>query len=108
MKIKTENDYLGLLIKNMDDNFYVDYSKIIPYIKDYDILAFNHYLLDKHWIRITHNEGLYLSQIGINNYISWKDRVISWLISSLKFFVSYTLGIFSGVAVAYFVKFLAL
>lgn len=103
MKIKNENDYLGLLIKHMNKENYVDYGKILPYIDDRNIVAFNHLFEEKVWIRDVDNEGFYLTTVGINNYVSWKDRIISWLISFLQFAVSYTLGILSGVLVAYFI-----
>lgn len=103
MKIKNENDYLGLLIKNMNKKNYVDYGKILPYIDDRNIIAFNHIFEEKVWIRDVDNEGFYLTTVGINNYVSWKDRIISWLIAFLQFAVSYTLGILSGVLVAYFI-----
>lgn len=103
MKIKNENDYLGLLIKHMNKENYVDYGKILPYIDDRNIVAFNHLFEEKAWIRDVDNEGFYLTTVGINNYVSWKDRIISWLIAFLQFAVSYTLGILSGVLVAYFI-----
>ena len=103
MKIKNENDYLGLLIKHMDKENYVDYGKILPYIDDRNIVAFNHLFEEKVWIRDVDNEGFYLTTVGINNYVSWKDRIVSWLIAFLQFAVSYTLGILSGVLVAYFI-----
>lgn len=103
MKIKNENDYLGLLIKHMNKENYVDYGKILPYIDDRNIVAFNHLFEEKVWIRDVDNEGFYLTTVGINNYVSWKDRIISWLIAFLQFAVSYTLGILSGVLVAYFI-----
>ena len=99
MKIKNENDYLGLLIKNMNKDNYVDYGKILPFVNENNIVAFNESLKEKRWIYILHNEGVYLTIIGINNYVSWKSRVISWLISLLKFAVSYTLGIVSGIII---------
>lgn len=103
MKIKNENDYLGLLIKHMNKENYVDYGKILPYIDDRNIVAFNHLFEEKVWIRDVDNEGFYLTTVGINNYVSWKDRIVSWLIAFLQFAVSYTLGILSGVLVAYFI-----
>lgn len=103
MKIKNENDYLGLLIKHMNKKHYVDYGKILPFIDDRNIVAFNHVLESKNWIRDVDNEGFYLTIVGINNYVSSKDRCASWIISLLKFAVSYTLGILSGVLVAWFV-----
>lgn len=37
MKIKNENDYLGLLIKNMNKDNYVDYGKILPFVNENNI-----------------------------------------------------------------------
>lgn len=108
MKIKNENDYLGLLIKNMNKENYVDYGKILPYINDINIVAFNHLFKERVWICNVDNEGFYLTTVGINNYVSWKDRVTSWLISLLKFVVSYTLGILSGVLVAWAISIIGL
>ena len=106
MKIKNENDYLGLLIKNMNKDNYVDYGRILPFVNENNIVAFNESLKEKRWIYILHNEGVYLTIIGINNYVSWKIRVISWLISLLKFAVSYTLGIVSGIIIGLAIPFL--
>lgn len=55
MKIKNENDYLGLLIKNMSKKNYVDYGKILPFVNENDIVAFNESLKEKRWIYILHN-----------------------------------------------------
>lgn len=106
MKIKNENDYLGLLIKNMNKENYVDYGKILPFVNENDIVAFNESLKEKRCIYILHNEGVYLTIIGINNYVSWKKRALSWLISLLKFAVSYTLGIISGIIIGLAIPFL--
>lgn len=107
-RIKNENAYLGLLIKHMNDKKYVDYGKILPYIEDRNIVAFNHLFEERVWIRDVDNEGFYLTTVGINNYISWKDRIISWLIAFLQFAVSYTLGILSGVLVAWVISIIGL
>lgn len=106
MKIKNENDYLGLLIKNMNTENYVDYGKILPFVNENNIIAFNETLKEKRWIYILHNEGLYLTILGINNYVSWKKRALSWFISLLKFAVSYTLGIISGIIIGLAIPFL--
>ncbi len=103
MKIKDENDYLGLLIKNMRSDKYVDYSKIFPYLDEFNIISFNNSLQSKGWIYTTHNEGLYLTTVGINNYISLKDHICNFLIFLLKFVMSFLSGILSGVAIAFFV-----
>lgn len=106
MKIKNENDYLGLLIKHMNKENYVDYGKILPFVNENNIIAFNETLKEKRWIYILHNEGLYLTILGINNYVSWKKRALSWFISLLKFAVSYTLGIISGIIIGLAIPFL--
>lgn len=97
MKIKNENDYLGLLIKNMNKDNYVPHKKISAYIDDGNIIAFNKVFESKGWVYTTDLDGVYLTIVGINNYISTKDRIFSWLISLLKFIVSYTAGVVCGI-----------
>nr|DAF81268.1 MAG TPA: hypothetical protein [Caudoviricetes sp.] len=90
----------------MNKENYVDYGKILPFVNENNIIAFNETLKEKRWIYILHNEGLYLTILGINNYVSWKKRALSWFISLLKFAVSYTLGIISGIIIGLAIPFL--
>lgn len=106
-RIRNENDMLGVLISRMDKNNDVDNISLINESSNFnfDKYSMNISMMElerRHYI-IRTLDTTTITMLGVNNYISLWDKALSWLISLLKFSVSYTLGILSGVLVAYFI-----
>lgn len=107
MKIKNENDMLGVLISRMDSNNDIDN---VVLMEDLSKFKFDRYsanvlmneLNRKHFI-IKTLDTTTVTMLGINNYVSKWDKIRSWLILLVKFAVSYTLGILSGVIMAFLI-----
>lgn len=97
-KIKNENDLLGLLIKLKDKNGDVDNKTLLSSskTKSYSLDFLMRGLIDKHYVIYTCDTTT-LTDLGLYNHISIPRRIFSWLITLLKFAVSYTLGVFSGI-----------
>jgi len=100
--VKNENQLLGVIIQCVNSKNECGHSKIVEQSGlDWDSYSFIlKELEEKHYLR-SDSEGVHLFSLGIANYISKKDKVLSWLVTLLKFAVSYTLGIFSGIIAAW-------
>lgn len=106
-RIRNENDMLGVLISRMDKDNNVDNVSLANASSDFhfDKYSMNILMMElerKHYI-IRTLDTTSITMLGINNYISSWDKVLSFIVSLLKFSVSYTLGILSGVLIAYFI-----
>ena len=106
-KIKNENDFLGYLIKNSKNNVCNQHECYKE--SGLDQSSFIYYaniLKDKHYIE-TDVTNYYITQIGINNYISpVKKFALSFLkfsVLTLKELLVFLSGIVSGILVAYFI-----
>lgn len=103
-KIQNANDMLGFLIANADENNNVS-SKTIREKSSLDEITLNTFLkkLNNDIYIVQSFDVVTIISLGRNNYISIFDRILGFFIVLLKFVISYTLGIFSGVLVAYFI-----
>ena len=97
-KVKNENDMLGLLLKLEDKNHNVQNQKLL------DLGCYENYSFDilidelrrKHYVIYTLDQTT-ITMLGRNNYVPKWRKVVGWLFTLLKFAVSYTLGVLSGV-----------
>lgn len=100
--VKNENELLGLLIRIQDDNRNIDNAKLLEVSKmdGYSLEFLMKPLIEKHYV-IYSMDTTTLTSLGIANYISPWKKALSWSVTLLKFAVSYTLGIFSGIIAAW-------
>lgn len=105
--IKTDNEFLGTLIKCANDNHDCDVSDIIEQsgLSDIDCIPFLKSLEEKRIIRTVDTCTFHLNPGAYSYYISPTKKFfrcfgkLSW--SLLKYVISYVLGIVSGLIVAY-------
>ena len=104
LKINNENDMLGLLLKLEDENHTVQNQKLIDLgcYENYSFDILIKELIRKHYVIYTLDQTT-ITMLGINNYISKTHSICRWIIILLKFVVSYTLGVFSGVIATWLV-----
>ncbi len=102
--IKNENDMLGFLIFHMSKNNDIKTELVLEESGmdsvSADILLKQ--LKDSYFIIYTY-DAITVTSLGKNNYKSIFHKAAMWLLVLLKFAVSYTLGILSGVLIAYFI-----
>lgn len=103
-KIKNENDLLGLLIELEDGSHTVLNEKLLKSscYENYSFDILINELKRKHYV-IYSLDRTTVTMLGRNNYVSPMRKFSKWLITLLKFAISYTLGVFSGVIAAWLI-----
>lgn len=101
-QIKNSNDMLGLIIKNANIENQCSHTILQP-ASGHDWESYSTLLRQLESTKYIDfdSEGMHLYTLGRQNYISAQDNFISWIIAFLKFAISYTLGIFSGIIAAW-------
>lgn len=105
--ITNENEFLGLLIKNMNDKHECYHSKSIP-LSGLDDISYMNYcksLKQKGYIA-TDAECVYLTQQGIASYTPPVQKIADSVLKTSKFTLKTFLEILVGVVVAVLAAFL--
>lgn len=100
--IKNENELLGLLIKMQDKNRKIRNDDLLS-SAEIDGISLEYLLkslANKSYV-VYSMDTTTLTTLGIANYVSAWQRILSWFITLLKFAISYTLGVFSGIIAAW-------
>lgn len=112
--IKNENDFLGVLISNMDEDccvsvYTMERATGLTTIQCGDIL---NSLCEKKHLQIMDTVTIRVTQLGLMAYISPKKRLLRWIASfclfTIKEGIVFALGVVSGLLVAYFSRILGL
>ena len=104
--IKNENDLLGFIIMNKDQNNEIKTNYLIS-IANTDLVSLSELvdrLVAKKYLIFSY-DILSLTDIGIRNYVSTQKRFAIWLskllVLTIKNAMVYIAGILSGILVAY-------
>ena len=105
--IKNENDLLGILIKNKDQNNMVEINllKSIADIDQFSLQELISRLSAKKYL-LPSMSAVTLTDLGIRNYVSPRKKFAMWmakmLVLTVKNLLFYVAGIISGILVSYF------
>lgn len=112
--VKSENQFLGILISHMDADCCISVYEIerltgLNTLQLSDLLST---LCERKYLQIMDTVTIRVTQLGLMAYISPKKRLLQWIASfclfTIKEGIVFALGVVSGLLVAYFSRILGL